>query len=179
MGLGNPGPKYAGTRHNVGFEVASHLAGSCEWASRSHFDHVLVTIRSRPVHLTKPTTFMNDSGLAVSAILQETDIALQDIIVVVDDIHLDMGRIRIRRRGSDGGHNGLRSIISSVGSDDFPRLRLGVGHPNNDSELIDHVLSDFDPGEKKAIEKSIRTAAEAVRCFWSEGIDQVMNRYNA
>ena len=159
--------------------MVNHLAGSCEWTSRQHFDHAVVTIRSRPVHLIEPTTFMNDSGLAVSAILQETDIPLQDIIVLVDDIHLDMGRIRIRRRGSDGGHNGLRSILSSVGSDDFPRLRLGVGRPDRDFELIDHVLSDFDPDEMKVIEKSIRAAADAVTCWCSESIEEAMNRYNA
>ena len=129
--------------------------------------------------LVKPTTFMNDSGLAVSDLLQETHIALQDVLVVVDDIHLDIGRIRIRRRGSDGGHNGLRSIISSLGSDDFPRLRLGVGRPGHDFELIDHVLSDFGPEEMKVIKKSIRTAADAVTFWCSEDIDKVMNRYNA
>ena len=139
----------------------------------------VIEVEDVRILLVKPMTYMNDSGLAVSAILQETDIALQDIIVVVDDIHLDMGRIRIRRRGSDGGHNGLRSIISSVGSDDFPRLRLGVGRPDRDFELIDHVLSDFDPDEMKVIEKPIRTAADAVTCWCLESIDEVMNRYNA
>ena len=178
MGLGNPGPKYAGTRHNVGFEVVSHLAGSCEWASRSPFDHVLVTIRSRPVHLTKPTTFMNDSGLAVSAILQETDIALQDIIVVVDDIHLDMGRIRIRRRGSDGGHNGLRSIIAHVGTDEFSRLRIGIGEAPPGT-ATDFVLTRFRPSERERMAEAYLNATDCAEDWWSLGAVEAMNRHNA
>ena len=138
----------------------------------------MVTIRSRPVHLIEPSTFMNDSGLAVSAILQETDIPLQDIIVLVDDIHLDMGRIRIRRRGSDGGHNGLRSVISILSDDGFARVRLGVGEVPVATSRIDYVLRRFEMTELQQAKSLIRRGVDAVRSWCADGVETTMNSFN-
>ena len=178
VGLGNPGPKYTGTRHNVGFEVVERLSGSCAWESARLFDHTQVTIRSRTVHLIKPTTFMNDSGLAVSDALTRLSGSLRNVLVLVDDINLNPGGIRIRRSGSEGGHNGLRSIAASVGSDEFTRVRLGIGGVPPGVSQINHVLGQFETQESPRIARMILRAADAVRTWCDAGVDVAMNAFN-
>ncbi len=178
MGLGNPGPKYVGARHNIGFEVVSRLSGSTQWESRQSFDHTCVTIRSRPVLLIKPTTYMNDSGLAVEDALSWSGGTLRDVLILVDDIHLAVGRARVRRSGSEGGHNGLRSIGWVLKSDDFPRVRLGVGEVPSGISQIDYVLGAFDTTELPEVERMVDRAAEAVRAWCGSGVEAAMNTTN-
>ncbi len=179
-GLGNPGPKYAGTRHNVGFEVADELArrhGVSFGAGLA--DALVARVRGdEPVLLVKPLSYMNLSGRPVGELIRYYRIPLDQVLVVVDDVNLPLGRLRARARGSDGGHNGLRSIIEALGSPAFPRLRLGVGRGDPARDLADHVLARFDPDERRQVEAMIQAAADAAELFCAEGIAAVMNRYN-
>jgi PTH1 family peptidyl-tRNA hydrolase len=171
--LGNPGSRYVGTRHNIGFEVVESIAGKSSWVSEKTFDYAKVTIRSRPVTLVKPTTFMNDSGLAVRDVMARSSGTLADLIVLIDDIHLDVGRIRVRRSGSEGGHNGLRSIVSSLSDNGFARVRLGVGKVPEGTSPIGHVLAPFEVAHT-----IIHKSADAVRTWCSDGIELSMNSFN-
>lgn len=130
------------------------------------------------MRLIKPTTYMNDSGVAVAAALEHFDSALRNVLVLVDDIHLDVGRTRVRRSGSDGGHNGLRSIVDAVGSEDFARVRLGVGEVPPDVSQIDFVLGRFGTQELQRVEAMYDRAAEAVRTWCGAGVDVAMNAFN-
>jgi PTH1 family peptidyl-tRNA hydrolase len=180
VGLGNPGPQYRDTRHNVGFWVIDELARrwglSTSWRER---DQVLYAKRGNEVMLAKPLTFMNLSGFAVARLLQYFQIAPADMLVIVDDAALPLGRLRARRSGSAGGHNGLKSIIAQLGTEDFPRLRIGVGRGDGRRDLADHVLSKFEPDERPIIEAATLRAADAAEMFVSEGIERVMNTFNA
>ena len=178
VGLGNPGPKYAKTRHNVGFRVVDHLAGARPWATRELYDHASTTIRSHTVRLVRPTTFMNDSGLAVSDAMDRFGSKPDDVLVLVDDIHLDVGRIRVRRGGSKGGHNGLRSIVAALESDAFPRVRMGVGEVPGDQTQIEYVLGEFDTNEVVLVELMVLRAADAVRTWCYAGVESAMNSFN-
>jgi len=181
VGLGNPGGRYRGTRHNVGFEVvdalvARHalklqpwkaLADTAEWR--------------RPegrVWFVKPTTFMNLSGEAVVALMGFYKVELADVLVVCDDVNLPVGRLRARPEGSDGGNNGLASIITSLGTNGFSRIRIGVGRGDPQRDLADHVLSRFTPEELPVMTASLERAVEAVEVWVSEGIARVMNSFN-
>ncbi len=181
VGLGNPGVQYADTRHNLGFRVvdllASHLEG--DWTETPAYAFSEVGSDPESLMLAKPTTYMNDSGVAVAHLLQRFNVALEDLLVVVDDVHLEPGRIRLRRKGSHGGHNGLYSIIDAVGSFDFPRLRLGVGLPPDGVDFIDYVLGMFASRELETVERMVRVAADGVMCWTTLGLDVAMNRYNA
>jgi len=163
----------------VGFEVVEFLAGPNHWVSGKTFDYVQLTIRSRPVTLVKPTTFMNGSGAAVYDVLSLSSAKLSDLIVLVDDIHLDFGRIRIRRSGSEGGHNGLRSIISSLGDDGFARVRFGVGKAPEGISQIDHVLGPIGEESWDVAFKAICRSAEAIRTWCADGIELSMNLFNS
>ena len=154
------------------------LAGPNHWVSEKTFDFVQLTIRSRPVTLVKPTTFMNESGAAVYDVMSLSSATLSDLIVLVDDIHLDIGRIRIRRSGSEGGHNGLRSIISSLGDDGFARVRLGVGKAPEGISQIDHVLGPIGQDNWDVASKAIYRSAEAIRTWCSDGVEHSMNLFN-
>jgi PTH1 family peptidyl-tRNA hydrolase len=178
VGLGNPGTEYSGTRHNVGFDVVDELAR--RWKTKlTKWKAVTdrVVVKDHDVVLVKPRTYMNDSGRAVGAIMTFFKILPQDVLVVVDEVQLPLGKLRIRRTGSDGGHNGLKSVIQHVGRD-VARLRIGVdrGHPGWD--LSDRVLSKFPPNERPIVDLAITRAADAVEAFLNEGLQVAMNRFN-
>jgi peptidyl-tRNA hydrolase, PTH1 family len=183
VGLGNPGREYEKTRHNVGFRVIDRLAE--RWGlrgfDRASFSAEIVPWRplaGTPVWLAKPTTFMNLSGEAVGGLLRYYKIDPADLLVVVDEVQLPLGRLRLRRSGSAGGHNGLKSVIQHIGSD-FGRLRIGVGRGDPKWDLADHVLSRFDADEQPVIDDAIGKAADAAEMFVEEGIEAAMNRFNA
>jgi len=175
VGLGNIGERYAHTRHNVGFWVVDHLASDVVWQQASSYAWAVFKNDSHLL-LIKPTTFMNNSGLAVVDLAEKFDLVPEDILVIVDDIHLDVGRLRFRRGGSHGGHNGLRSIMHELGASDFPRLRVGVGHPPDSQDLIEHVLGAFLPEELD--EMDVAKASSGVLCWYASGIETAMNLYN-
>jgi PTH1 family peptidyl-tRNA hydrolase len=179
IGLGNPGRKYEGTRHNVGFEVLDVLAGRhrLEWEA-APADAVIAKWRAASVLLAKPLTFMNLSGAAIGELLRFYKIEVADSLVVLDDINLDLGRLRARPSGSAGGHNGLKSIISTFGSEEFARLRIGVGRGDARRDLADHVLAKFDPEERIDVAEAVGRAADAAELFVSDGIVAVINRFN-
>jgi PTH1 family peptidyl-tRNA hydrolase len=179
VGLGNPGRKYDGTRHNVGFEVLDLLAGRhrLEWES-APAEALIAKWRAASVLLAKPLTFMNLSGQAVGDLLRFFKVDLADLLVVVDDVNLEVGRLRARPNGSAGGHNGLKSIIGLLGSEEFARLRVGVGRGDARRDLADHVLARFDPNERDDVAEMVGRAADAVALFTTDGIGQVMNRFN-
>ena len=180
VGLGNPGPQYRDTRHNVGFWVVDELARrfnlSDAWRDR---DEALFVRQPGGPILAKPLTFMNLSGFAVSRLRQFFQIEPADVLVIVDEVALPVGRLRARSKGSAGGHNGLKSIIEQLGTNEFPRLRIGVGRGDARRELADHVLSKFDPTERETILAATLRAADAAEMFVSDGIERVMNTFNA
>lgn len=180
VGLGNPGAKYRDTRHNVGFWVVDELAArwhlNAAWRER---DETLFVRQPGGSMLAKPLTFMNLSGFAVSRFCQFFQVAPADLLIVVDEVALPLGRLRARPEGSAGGHNGLKSIIEQLGTTAFPRLRLGVGRGDARRDLADHVLSKFDPEERDTMEAATKRAADAAEMFIAEGIERVMNKFNA
>jgi PTH1 family peptidyl-tRNA hydrolase len=181
VGLGNPGAKYRGTRHNIGFAVVDELAR--RWAvtfEAAPADALIARWRpadAGPVLLVKPLTFMNASGEAIGALGRYFKIDIGDLLIVVDEVQLPLGKIRARARGSAGGHNGLKSIIAHLG-DEFSRLRVGVGRGQEGAGLADHVLSRFEPGERLDVDRMIARAADAAATFITSGIAGVMNAYN-
>ena len=180
VGLGNPGPRYKGTRHNVGFEVLDELAARRGIPFLSAPAEALVArIRTGDdtILLAKPLTFMNESGRAVGELTRYYKIDVADLLIVVDEIHLPLGKLRARARGSAGGHNGLKSVVAHVG-ETFSRLRLGVGRGDDRRDLADHVLSKFDKDETAEVQRMIARAADAADTFITAGIAAVMNQYN-
>ena len=180
VGLGNPGPQYRDTRHNVGFWVVDALAARWHlehaWRER---DEALFVKRAGGSVLVKPLTFMNLSGFAVARLRQFFQVEPDDILAIVDEAALPLGRLRARARGSAGGHNGLKSLIEQLGTNEFPRLRIGVGRGDPRRELSNHVLSKFDPDERETIQAATLRAADAAEMFISDGIERVMNTFNA
>jgi PTH1 family peptidyl-tRNA hydrolase len=181
VGLGNPGGRYRGTRHNVGFEVMDLLAAR----HGLRFDAWKLLAETaewrRPegrIWFVKPMTFMNLSGEAVQALLGFYKIDLVNLLVVCDDVNLPEGRLRARAAGSDGGNNGLKSITASLGTADYARLRIGVGRGDERRDLADHVLSRFGPDEQPVINGAIDRAADAVELWMTDGLAPVMNRFN-
>ena len=181
-GLGNPGPKYDGTRHNVGYMCVDALAGKAGVTTdRLKFKSLTaeITLNGQKALLLKPVTFMNLSGEAVAAASRYYKIPPERTIVVCDDISLPPGRIRVRRKGSDGGHNGLKSIIMQLDSEDFPRVKIGIGQkPHPDYDLAKWVLSVFSGSEKKPLAEAVANSTEAARMIVSGNIDEAMNRFN-
>jgi peptidyl-tRNA hydrolase, PTH1 family len=181
VGLGNPGRQYAGTRHNVGFEVADTLAARhrLEWEAAPRGIEALVgRWRDKDAAIVKPLTFMNRSGPAAVALLQFFKIDPGDLFVIVDEAQLELGRLRARAAGSAGGHNGLKSMIEALGMGEFARLRIGVGRGDARRDLADHVLAKFEPPERPAVAEAIGRAADAAELFVAEGIQPVMNTFN-
>jgi len=176
-GLGNPGPEYTDTRHNIGFMVLDALARNqsvhflaakkwrCDWA------------KWNDVLLVKPTTYMNRSGDSIGPLAQYFHIKPEEFLAVVDDVALPLGRLRIRPEGSDGGHNGLRSLAAHLGNG-FPRLRIGVGAASGDEDLVDHVLGRFAPGERIRVSQAVERALEAILQIKAEGVTAAMNNFN-
>lgn len=182
VGLGNPGTQYENTRHNVGFLVADELAERQNAPiQRLKFKALtnLLTISGEKVLVMKPVTYMNLSGEAVRPAADFYKIPPDHILVVSDDTALAVGRLRIRKGGSAGGHNGLKSIIQHLGTDQFPRLRVGVGEkPHPDYDMADWVLGHFQGEDRKAIDAAVKRAADAIECLLKEGPDRAMNKFN-
>ena len=181
VGLGNPGRRYQGTRHNIGFAVADEVARR----QQAEFEHgrsnALTARRGRgpdSLLVVKPLTMMNLSGEAVAGLAGFYKVDPAAVLVVADDVNLPLGRLRLRARGTAGGHNGFRSIIGCLGTGEFPRLRVGVGRGDPRRDLADHVLARFDDDEREEVEQAIARAADAVETFLAEGIEVAMNRYN-
>jgi PTH1 family peptidyl-tRNA hydrolase len=181
VGLGNPGRNYAGTRHNVGFDVVDMLAGrfNAVWEPAPRgLEAFTARDRGSDTLLAKPLTFVNLSGAAVVGLAQFYKIELTDLLVVVDDVNLELGRLRARAAGSAGGHNGLKSIIGALGSDAFARMRIGVGGGDPRRDLSGHVVGRFAPEERTIIAEAVSRCADAAELFVAEGIAPVMNRFN-
>ena len=180
--LGNPGDQYENTRHNVGWMVADEVADRrTAPIQRLKFKALtnILTISGEKVLVMKPVTYMNLSGEAVRPAADFYKVPPEHILVVSDDTALAVGRLRIRKGGSAGGHNGLKNIIQQLGTDQFPRLRVGVGEkPHPDYDLADWVLGRFTGEDKKAIDASVRRAADAVECILKDGLDRAMNKFN-
>lgn len=182
VGLGNPGGKYEETRHNVGFMVADELGERGKFSIQKVKYHALTntaTIGGQGALVMKPTTYMNLSGEAVGEAARFYKIPPDHVLVISDDVDLPLGKLRIRTNGSAGGHNGLKSIIQHLGSDQFPRLKVGVGgKPHPDYDMADWVLSKFQGEDKKLIDGTVKRAADAVECFLKDGPQKAMNRFN-
>jgi len=161
VGLGNPGPEYRGTRHNVGQRVLDALATQLKktWRRDGQAMVAHASWRGDPLHLIKPLTFMNVSGPAVAAALRRVDADMGDLILVYDDIDLPLGTVRVRIKGSSGGHNGVRSVIEALGTEDIRRVKVGVGRPEGRGGVADHVLAAFDPEEEEIVSMAVEAAA--------------------
>jgi peptidyl-tRNA hydrolase, PTH1 family len=183
IGLGNPGTEYRDTRHNVGFMVVDALAQrwrvSDQWREKFEALQVKTTVGGEAIILAKPLTFMNLSGQAVSALAGFYKIDPADVFIVTDDVALPVGRLRARREGGAGGHNGLKSIIQHLSTPAFPRMRVGVGRGDDGRDLSDHVLGRFEAAERDTVSAAVLRAADATEVFISEGIERVMNAFNA
>jgi len=181
VGLGNPGEEYRGTRHNVGAEILNHMAQGAgvvlrkKWRFRACIANV--QIGGNPFTLATPRSFMNLSGGVVAGLMRWLNCAPEDLLVVSDDINLELGRIRLRSGGGSGGHKGLESIIASLGSEDFARLRVGIGQANE--SWVEHVLGKFSREEAAAIGSAMDRAIQAIEDIATMGITRAMNRYNA
>jgi PTH1 family peptidyl-tRNA hydrolase len=180
VGLGNPGSRYEKTRHNIGWLVLDRLADRFGSVGRAKARDGAASVRGRlddgELILVKPTTYMNLSGTAVRKVLARERIPLHDLLIVVDDMALPFGRLRMRERGSAGGHNGLRSIIGELGTDDFARLRVGIGAPPR--EAVEHVLGDFAHAEQRDLDVVLGAAADAVEAWARSGAAAAANRWN-
>lgn len=180
-GLGNPTAQYEGTRHNIGFAVVDRLAEEYN-ISMDMKKHKAIcgkgVIEGEKVILVKPQTFMNLSGEAIREVLDYYKADIQDVLVIYDDICLDVGRLRIRTKGSAGGHNGVKNIIAHLGTEGFARIRVGVGDKPRQTELVDYVLGRFTGEEKQAIREGIDRAVKATAVVLTEGIESAMNKYN-
>ena len=180
-GLGNPGAEYAKTKHNVGFMLMDAFAVHLNAASWREDFHSLVTeisIGGEKVFLVKPLTYMNNSGESVRAFMDYFKIDASDVIVIYDDINLEPGNLRIRLKGSAGGHNGIKSLIAHMGTSDFPRIKVGVGEKPPRIDLADHVLGHFNDEDKKLLDEAASDAIEAIKLMVAGEYDMAMNRYN-
>lgn len=182
VGLGNPGKKYVGTRHNVGFEVIAEFARRYDIGrAKAKFDGELaeVMIKGEKTILLNPLTFMNLSGRCVQPVVDFYKIPLEDVLVICDDFNLSLGRLRIRHSGSAGGQNGLKDIIQRLGTKDVPRLRIGIGAPPPKWEVSNYVLGKFDEADLERAEIAVKRAADATEKWISEGIQSAMNQFNS
>jgi len=188
VGLGNPGLRYEKTKHNIGFRVIDalydkmHTSNNTDSSATKRVTSICNSLviqtefHDSTIILAKPMTYMNNSGSAVAALINQYDISLTDLCIIYDDVHLDIGIIRIRRKGSDGGQKGMKSIIRHLGTQEFPRLRIGIGEPVGD--ITDYVLSEFSKTEEVEIEQTIERAVDAIDVIVQDGILAAMNRFN-
>lgn len=182
VGLGNPGPRYRNTRHNLGFMVIDRLVarlGANHPKLRCQALLYETGYAGQRLFLAKPLTFMNESGKAVRCLLAEERIAFDDLLVVYDDLDLPPGCLRLRRTGSSGGHRGVWSIIRCVGSRDFARVRIGIGRPEEGQDVVDYVLASIPPGENEFYANAVAKAASACLIWADSGIDKAMSEYNS
>lgn len=181
VGLGNPGAQYANTPHSVGFEAVDRIAASigANWELKKSFNALMArgTFAGLPVMLVKPQTYMNLSGEAVAPIVKYNNATAADLLVIQDDIDLPVGRIRVRKNGSCGGHNGIRNIIERLGTPEFARLKLGVGKDR--SNVIAHVLGKFDPASRKVMDRVVEESVKAAEAILRQGPDRAMNAFNS
>ena len=181
VGLGNPGSKYAGTRHNVGFDFLDRFSKAVSiqvGPGKGPFYSGTGVYRREKLILVKPTTYMNLSGNAVQQVLHYYKIEPEDCLVCYDDLDIPIGKIRLRPDGSAGGHNGIKDIIQKLGTHDFPRLRIGIGNEFSKGQKVNYVLSRFNSDEKKIIDETLDTAVDAALRFVTDGIDSAMNAFN-
>lgn len=181
VGLGNPGPRYHHTRHNVGFAVVAELGRSHGVRAVSRGAAIVGegTIAGQRVALAEPTTMMNDSGRAVAQLRKRHNVwTPSDLLIVYDELDLPLGTVRVRSSGSAGGHNGMKSIIQAIGGQDFPRVRVGIGRPPPGQDPVEYVLGRFKPDERPIIDEAISTAADAIESWLENGIEETMNRFN-
>lgn len=181
VGLGNPTDKYAGTRHNMGFSVITQLSDIYNINMNEKKHKAVIgkgVIEGEKVILVMPMTFMNLSGESVRDILNFYKITMEDVIVVYDDICLDIGQLRIREKGSAGGHNGIKNIIQNTGTDTFVRVRVGVGEKPKDYDLADYVLSRFPKESLEDVRQGVKDACDAIAIILSDGVANAMNKYN-
>lgn len=188
VGLGNPGLRFENTKHNIGFRVIDALYDKTISTLETNSTNrkrvtsicnslvIQTDLHDVPLILAKPMTYMNNSGSAVNALVNKYDIPITDLLVVYDDVHLDVGVIRIRRKGSDGGQKGMQSVIHHLKSVEFPRLRIGIGKPVG--EITDYVLSDFTQEEENTIAHVIEHAVDAIETYLKDGVQTAMNQYN-
>ena len=181
IGLGNPGEKYQATRHNIGWDAITRISddygiplNQMKHKARCGTGY----IEGEKVILAQPVTYMNHSGESVRELVDYYKVSTEDIIIIYDDIDLDVGQLRIRKKGSAGGHNGIKSIISHLGTDEFPRIRIGVGAKPKDWDLADYVLSRFKDEEQASIRQALKDASDACRMIISSGMEAAMNKYN-
>lgn len=189
VGLGNPGTKYEGTRHNVGFAALDTLAKTWQvpWSERRQFHGFFAEgpgPQGQRLRLLKPTTFMNRSGQSIRAVVDWFKLPEDSVLVIYDDMDLPTGRLRLRLSGSAGGHNGMKSAIAHLGTQNFPRLRIGIGRPSElgaevEGETISHVLGRFSPSEDRLLTQALDQVISAVELSLRQGVEQAMNRYNA
>lgn len=180
VGLGNPGQEYKSTRHNVGFMVVEELARQLKVHKQKYIHNGVVAraqFHGETLLIAKPLTFMNLSGKAVQQIVKANRVTQSELMVVMDDLDLEPGVIRLRARGGSGGHKGLQSIIDSLGTQDFPRLRVGIGRPPAE-DVIDWVLTRFGPDEEELVKPAINKAVEALKLWLVLGVEKAMNQYN-
>ncbi|MEM9544535.1 MAG: aminoacyl-tRNA hydrolase [Bacteroidota bacterium] len=179
-GLGNIGSEYEGTRHNIGFDILDHLAieNDGKWKTDTLGDICEIKHKGRTLCLLKPSTYMNRSGKAINYWMTKKKIKRDKILVVVDDIHLDLGKLRMRGKGSDGGHNGLKDIQQVLGGTNYPRLKFGVGNNFHSGQQVNYVLGKWESDEEATVQKQIKKAAEAIKSFAAIGIKFTMERFN-
>ena len=181
VGLGNPGIKYARTRHNIGFRCVDLLAKKHSITLSRHRPKAMIgegAIGKIPVALAKPRGFVNESGWAVRFLLDRYRVTPANIVVVYDDMNLPLGNIRLRPQGSSGGHNGMKSIIDAISTNEFPRLRIGIGRPADNSCDIKHVLGKMSRAEHEIADQALASAAQAIIVALTEGVEEAMNQFN-
>jgi peptidyl-tRNA hydrolase, PTH1 family len=180
VGLGNPGRKYAATRHNIGFRIVDALteqAGKGSWTKEHQAETRRIQVEGRSVLVAKPQTFMNESGRAVQPLLARNGLGTERLLIVNDDLDLPFGRLRLRARGSAGGHNGLRSVTALLGTQEYARLRAGIGRPDS-GDVLDWVLSPFSPAEEIALPHVCETAVSIIQAILRDGVLAAMNAFN-
>lgn len=177
VGLGNPDKEYDKTRHNVGFMVIDNYLGSVNWSNKFNALYCEKVINGEKIIFVKPLTYMNNSGNAVGEFVRYFNIDSNDILVIQDDLDLNVGDYKLKMHSSSGGHNGIKSIIASLGNQDFPRLKVGIGSVKKD-EVIDYVLGKFSKSELEVLNELFNTFDKIINSFINEGIDKTMNVYN-